>query len=159
VEEAEKTIKLMARWNGVEMPPLSLKPVSLADKTASVSEVLATPARRKKFGLLGRPRAHVFDSMLAHFSSSCSLVLHDFRASMPPSLPVLPTPHPITADDVPPGVAWCGMGFCFYGTSFMLTRVYATTDDDETCSFDYGFLFAIYTSEFWGILYHLYQVR
>jgi len=108
VEEAEKTIKLMARWNGVEMPPLSLKPVSLADETASVSEVLATPARRKKFGLLG--------------------------------------------------VAWCGMGFCFYGTSFMLTRVYATTDDDETCSFDYGFLFAIYTSEFWGILYLLYQI-
>jgi len=85
VEEAEKTIKLMARWNGVEMPPLSLKPVSLADETASVSEVLATPARRKKFGLLGRPRAHVFDSMLARFGSSCSLVLHDFRTSMPPS--------------------------------------------------------------------------
>ena len=36
------------------------------------------------------------------------------------------------------------MGFAFYGISFMLTRIYATSDDDETCSFDYSYLLIMY---------------
>ena len=53
VDEAEKTIERMARWNGVELPPLSLKPTSLSDETATLSEVLTTSDRRNKFALLG----------------------------------------------------------------------------------------------------------
>lgn len=48
-------------------------------------------------------------------------------------------------------IVWACFGFTFYGMSYTVADLFETGDDD-TCSFDYVYLFLIYSTEFVGAL-------
>lgn len=56
-------------------------------------------------------------------------------------------------------VIWGSAGFTFYGVQLLLTRVFATTDDDDTCSFDYSFLLIVYSTEIIGTIALMFTIE